>query len=312
MPAPLIRAFGASCDATGNNFDALDRSLARIEAAGATCAEIALFSCDSIVSGRVNRAVVRQLEAICGRRNLHYTVHGPLVSNFFDVKRTAMTMAVQKASVDITAALGTDVMVMRQGVLADEPDEATLTELLAAERDALIELGDYAAANGVTIAVENVMRYLPTIGYCAPPDRLAAHLSSIAHPNVRCTLEVGHAYLSAEQLGRTHLECMRPLGEHIVHIHCQDQYGRSPTMKTYTHHEAVAFGIGDLHLPMGWGDIDFDGLLLQLGLQPGITMFYELNPIQDAWLEQTLDRLGDLVDRLNAAASANAGEPHAH
>ncbi|MEM7696091.1 MAG: sugar phosphate isomerase/epimerase family protein [Pseudomonadota bacterium] len=306
MSTPLIRGFGASCQATGNNFDALDRKLGRVEAAGATFAEITLYSCDSIVSGRVNQTVVRQLEAICGRRNLGYTVHGPLVSNFFDRERMAMTMAVQKAAVDITSALGADVMVMHQGVLSDEPDDATLGELLSAERDALIELGDHAATKGVTIAVENLMCYLPTVRYCLAPERLAEQLSAVAHPNVRCTLDVGHAYLAAGQLGRTHLECMRPLAEHIVHVHCQDQYGRSPTIKTNTHHEAVAFGVGDLHLPMGWGDIDFDALLPQVGLRPGITMVYELNPIQDAWLEPTLDRLAQLVDRLNASHRTDA------
>ena len=58
-----------------------------------------------------------------------------------------------------------------------------------------------------------------------------------------------------------------------------DSFGR-PTSDAafYSHAERIAFGMGDLHLPMGWGDIGWETILPELACRPGTVMIVELPP----------------------------------
>jgi sugar phosphate isomerase/epimerase len=37
-------------------------------------------------------------------------------------------------------------------------------------------------------------------------------------------------------------------------------------------------GIGDLHMPLGWGDIDWDSIFAELDFLPGTVMMMEIGP----------------------------------
>ena len=61
------------------------------------------------------------------------------------------------------------------------------------------------------------------------------------------------------------------------HMHLHDSFGRPTTVrKFYSDAERVAYGMGDLHLPLGWGAIPFETLLPGKPFLPGTVMIVEL------------------------------------
>ena len=85
MVEPLIAGVGFATIGEQPDLSGLDRALGRIEDAGATHAELALFAADLIAGGRVRPEARRRLEAICARHRLSYTAHGVLAVNFMDM-----------------------------------------------------------------------------------------------------------------------------------------------------------------------------------------------------------------------------------
>jgi sugar phosphate isomerase/epimerase len=62
------------------------------------------------------------------------------------------------------------------------------------------------------------------------------------------------------------------------HLHVHDSFGLPYTKKTFYHAaEATALGIGDLHLPIGWGDIAWDEIFSELTFLPDTTLIMEID-----------------------------------
>ena len=56
-----------------------------------------------------------------------------------------------------------------------------------------------------------------------------------------------------------------------------DSFGIPTTIDGfYRPADRIAYGMGDLHLPLGWGDIAWDAILPELPLRPGTVMIVEL------------------------------------
>ena len=68
----------------------------------------------------------------------------------------------------------------------------------------------------------------------------------------------------------------------------------------YTDSERVAFGVGDLHLPFGWGDIPFETLLPGLPVLPGTVLTVELPERHWGELDACAAFARGLMQRMNA------------
>ncbi len=278
----------------------LDRALGRIEDAGASHAELALFAADLIAGGRILPEPRRRLEAICGRRRLHYTAHSTLAVNFMDEANLDLHKAVCRANLELAASVGASVLVHHPGVIPARP-APELERLHAVERAALREMGDLAGRLGLRLAVETL--FVESVAeYTADPVRLAAELRAVGHPNVVGTLDVSHSYLMCGFRGTSFTEALGAFAPVTGHFHLHDSFGRPPgsLYGFYTNSERVAFGVGDLHLPFGWGDIPFETLLPGLPVLPGSVLMVELP--ERYWVE--LDRCAAfalrLMERMNA------------
>lgn len=123
---------------------------------------------------------------------------------------------------------------------------------------------------GITVCIENL-------------SESAAHLSPVfeALPSLSLTLDVGHAQLLSSQ--NTGFGFIERLPERIRHIHLHDNLGGT----------SVA---DDLHLPVGKGIVDFDGLFHHLRLIGyNRTMTLELRP------EEIRHNLETVIQRLRRA-----------
>jgi sugar phosphate isomerase/epimerase len=302
---PVIKGIGFSTIAGSGDLGDLDRSLERIAGVGASHAELTLCTEDLVVDGRILDKRANRLEAICARYPLGYSVHGPICMNLMDEPRLALHKAAQRAMIELAARVGADMLVHHTGrvPMAIRPE---IDRLLAMERAALAELADIAQANGVHLAVENL--FPETVGdFTCDPVELAAHLGRIGHPAICGTLDFSHAYIMATSRGLDYAEALKAFAPWVNHLHVHDSFGRPQEMKTYSIAERLAYGQGDLHLPLGWGGIAWDDILPELSIRPGTVMIIELPPRWHSEMEACLEegrRLATLVGRAAERAAA--------
>jgi sugar phosphate isomerase/epimerase len=275
MAKDRIAGFGFATEGTSPDLAGLEETLARIETSGAAFAELALYELDLIVGSRVLAERRRRLEKICTRLKLKYTVHGMLSVNFMDHAHLDLHKSVCRASLELCDAIGAKVLVQHAGVVPAGP--ITLIEHLhTVERAALAEMGDFAARYGVRIALENL--FVETWArYTAEPARLARQIAEVDHEHVVGTLDFSHAYLMTSLYGLDFPDALRTLAPGAGHLHVHDSFGRQDfDGDFYTTSERIAFGQGDLHLPMGWGDVSWDEVLPGLPVRPGTVLMVEL------------------------------------
>jgi sugar phosphate isomerase/epimerase len=303
--ADTIAGFGFCTDEVRPDLSDLDAQLARIEATGASHCELSLYELDLVVGGRVLPERRRLLERICARRALKYTVHGVLAVNFMDEVHLDAHKAVCRAMLELCAAVGASVMAHHPGRLP-ATHAAHLERLHGIEREALREMGDVAAGYGVKIAVENLF-VEDAREYTPDPVRLAKEIAAIDHPHVCGLLDFSHAYIMAQFRGMDYLETLQAFAPQVNHLHVHDSLGRPTSIGGfYRFAEQIAFGMGDLHMPLGWGDIPWDAILPGLPLRPGTVMIVELQERYWAELEQcaaTARRFMDMVNGREARAA---------
>jgi sugar phosphate isomerase/epimerase len=270
-----IAGFGFCTDGARPDLSDLDDQLARIEATGASHCELSLYELDLIVGGRVLPERRRQLERICARRALRYTAHGVLTVNFMDEANLEAHRAVCRAMLELCGAVGASVMAHHPGKIAARP-APEIERLHRLERETLRAMGDVAAGHGVTIAVENLF-VEDGATYTPDPVRLAKEVAAIEHPNVCGLLDFSHAYIMSRVRGLDFRAAVGAFASRVNHLHVHDSLGRPTTIgRFYRFAEQIAYGMGDLHLPMGWGDLPWDDVLPGLPVRPGTVLIVEL------------------------------------
>ena len=303
--ADTIAGFGFCTDGALPDLADLDAQLARIEATGASHCELSLYELDLIAGGRVLPERRRRLEQICARRALRYTAHGVLTVNFMDEAHLELHKAVCRATLELCHAVGARVLAHHPGRVP-AAGAAQFERLHALERDALREMGDVAAGYGVTIAVENLF-VEDAATYTADPLRLAREIAAIDHAQVCGLLDFSHAYIMAEFQGFDFVEALAAFAPEVNHLHVHDSFGRPASIGGFFRFaEQIAFGMGDLHLPMGWGDIPWEAILPQLRFRPGTVLIVELAQRHFAELDRcaaTARRFADMVNRAQAKAA---------
>lgn len=300
-----IAGFGFCTDEALPDLSDLDDQLARIEATGASHCELSLYELDLIVGGRVLPERRRRLEQICARRSLRYTVHGVLTVNFMDEAHLELHKTVCRAMLELCDAVGASVMAHHPGKVPARP-APQLERLHDIERAALIEMAEVAAGYDVKIAVENLFVEDSAI-YTPDPARLAKEVAAIDHPNLCGLLDFSHAYIMTRFLGLDYLEALQTFAPQVNHLHVHDSFGVPRTIGGFFRvAEQAAYGMGDLHLPMGWGDLPWDAVLPELRFRPGTVMIVELSKRHWAELDgcaATARRFMELMNRAEPRAA---------
>jgi sugar phosphate isomerase/epimerase len=303
--AETIAGFGFCTDEVRPDLSDLDAQLARVEATGASHCELSLYELDLVVGGRVLPERRRLLERICGRRALKYTVHGVLAVNFMDQEHLDAHKAVCRAMLELCDAVGASVMAHHPGRVPST-HAAHLERLHGIERDALREMGEVAAGYGVKIAVENLF-VEDALTYTPDPVRLAKEIAAVDHPHVCGLLDFSHAYIMTQFRGTDYLEGLQAFAPEVNHLHVHDSLGRPTSIGGfYRFAEQIAFGMGDLHMPLGWGDIPWDAILPGLPLRPGTVMIVELQERYWAELEHCAATARRFMDMINGAEARAA------
>ncbi|MBC8264201.1 MAG: sugar phosphate isomerase/epimerase [Anaerolineales bacterium] len=294
-----MRIKGIGIDAHSPRLDGslevLEHDLTFFQRVGFDYVEIPVHGVDAILGGRLHERRVKEVQEIVGKLDLKYTVHSPDPLDLCDVERPDLQKAVFRSSLEFAQAIGAGIMVYHGGATnpPNNNEEAGLSveRLKEVEREALSELADDAAALGVVIGVENV----GPRSYSARIAELVEQVRKINHPNVGITLDFGHAYLTARHLGYDFLEAIELAAPDIVHVHVHDNFGRVvslPQDAPYIH--IAPFGVNDMHLPPGWGEIPYREVFSRLKDYQGVALM-ELKPRYSPYFEEALQETRRLL-----------------
>jgi len=267
---------------TGFNVGSDNGEFAQLEAdmranaeMGVDTVEIGITSLDLIAGGRIIKERHEALLALTRQFDFRYTVHGLVSSNFMDPVTQRHQVDAAKALVEVCNSIGAGILVHHSGNLRAEAiaDWAGADER---EREALTELADFARPHGVRIALENIFTTEPG-QYRQTPAEVAETVKAVSHPNVVALIDFSHAYIESTFRGLDFFAEIAAMAPVTGHLHVHDSFGRPQGFyKPYHPQENTALGIGDLHMPLGWGDIEWDRIFSDLTFLPDTVLMMEI------------------------------------
>lgn len=296
-----ISGVGVSGGPIKGRLQALDRNLAEIKAAGADFVELFGPEIDVVIGARLIGARIDAVRDALSRHGLRSTIHLPIETNLMDEMHRPMHHAVVRAFIEAAALLGSEALVIHPGVLSPAAAARDLERLRAVERDSLKMLADAAGDKNVDLCLENI---LPTWGMIRgayvdtgiDPRRVAEQVTRVDHPHLHGTIDFSHGYIASRYLGFDFAAAMAAFAPCVKHLHMHDSFGELETFERLPYGGDGPYGIGDLHLPIGWGSVPFEAVIPNLAVRPGTRMTIELR-------ERHWDHLAETVSAARALAS---------
>lgn len=304
---PII-GVGSSVPSVGGSVARLEQGLARIKDAGASHAELSTASLHVTVGGRDNARRVDEVVAVCERSGLKFSLHAPIAVNFMDETHGALHLEVLLSSIRFAARVGAAVVVIHPGRVTPQADVAARERLLGMERDLVRRAADVAGRHGIRVGLENLnpnrdMMAGHQTSYALDPMALAGQIDAIGHEAVCGVLDFAHGWLAAGKLGFDYHRHVRAFCPYVGHLHVTDNCGHPITALYTADADHVAFGMGDLHLPIGWGTVPYGTLLEDLPIRPGTIANLELGGAYITELESSIAATAEIAARLATTRS---------
>jgi sugar phosphate isomerase/epimerase len=243
--------------------------------------ELMCFAQDLILDGKVLTSRAERIRQSLDHHSIVATMHGPISLNLLDSPDNLdRHLGVGLAYIDLGVVLGITAMVIHTGYCS-ETDQTVLRSRYAAQRDGLKRLADYAGRHGIMIYVENIFPFFEG-AHTALPGQLAEEILVVDHPQLLGCFDVSHAYIACTAYGADLPHEAKQISPVAPHWHVHDSFGRPNTgLNPYTKSECLAYGMGDLHLAVGDGDLPWSSVLNSAPPISGSTFNIELNP--DLW-----------------------------
>ncbi len=307
---PDVRGAGFSSGVLEDpDFERLRQNLDEAAGLGLEFVELPLFAMDLIAGGRILPTQLRRLrEAIAGR-GLSFTAHAPIGVNFMH-PRDALSRhhSVARATIEVAAEIGAAHLVLHTGHMPGR-DEAAIEAAYAAQRDAFHSLGDIAAIHSLVIAVENI--FVTEAGaHTALPSRLAREIEAIDHPNVRACLDFSHAAITCNAQRADYLTEAKALARVSRHLHLHDSFGDPVQLRTYSRSERVAYGLGDLHLPIGWGNLPWQEMMGAFEFEADVIFNLELPVPYWFAVPESVRAMREMIETYRASTAGGKLAPH--
>lgn len=284
-----IIATGFNAASNNGEMQSLGDDLRALADMGVDTVELGVTTLDLIAGGRIIKDRAERLVALTKQFDLRYTVHGLVSSNFMDPATCRYQIDAAKALVEICDRLGARILVQHGGCLrAEQIFDRAAADLR--EREALLELAEFAKPYGVRIALENIFTTEPG-QYRQTPAEVAETVKAVNHANVVALIDFSHAYIESTYRGLNFREQIAAMAPVAGHLHLHDSFGRPQGFyKGYHPQENTAMGIGDLHMPLGWGDIDWEDIFSELDFLPGTVAMMEIGARYRAEQPESLER----------------------
>ena len=214
-----------------------------------------LFSC-----GLLNKPMLHEIKNIASSYPCHFTVHSPYALDLRQNKREKIQLQLFKSMIDLTHLLNEEKQIKNYQefpyglCVVHYSKKSNEYHIEKRYENLLLQMADYATQAGVLIAIENNdnERISPLVDM----------LTKLNHPNLKMTMDFGHAFLAAEYLGENFLDNIKLSLPFMRHIHLHDNFGivdfeKYKGQKRDSLMIRTQLGVGDLHLPVGWGKIPY-------------------------------------------------------
>jgi sugar phosphate isomerase/epimerase len=302
-PMGNIIGTGFNVGSIDGEFASFHEDLQALAEIGVDTVELGLTSLDLIAGGRIIPERIERLVAITSQFDFRYTVHGLVSSNFMDPVTQRYQLDAARALVEVCNRVGAGILVQHGGCLrADQIAERADAD--SREREALVELAEFARPHGVRIALENIFTTEPG-QYRQTPSQVAETVRAVNHPNVVALIDFSHAYLESTYRGLDFFAEIAAMAPVAGHLHVHDSFGRPQGFyRPYHLQENTAMGIGDLHMPLGWGDIDWDRIFAELTFLPDTVLMMEIGRRYRAEQPDSLRRARHLAGLITPQAVA--------
>jgi sugar phosphate isomerase/epimerase len=286
-----IRGMGVSLppNDTMGNLEKLKNKLIKIEELGFEAVELSLHGMDVIRNGVIDRQRLEAYRSLLSSFSLRYTTHAPYSINLFRKSDTSIERASLIASLEVSGAVGAETMVYHVGRYVGEEEflyphtwfdytKENKQELLVEEQSFMRKLGQLGQQLNVRIAMENMRPYLDCPYYCYAviPSSLVEQVEAINHPFIGITLDVGHLYLSHKMYGLDLLTELRRMVPHVIHLHVHDNYGKTCFSSEKNQYELAPIGRGDMHMPIGDGEIPMGDIFKEMPAEFNGYMIHEV------------------------------------
>lgn len=301
-----IVATGFNAGSVDGELASLERDLRQLADIGVDTVELALTSLDLIAGGRIIAERAERLLALTRQFDFRYTVHGLVSANFMDPATCAFQLQAAKALVELCDRIGARILVQHGGHLrAGQIHERA--EADRRERDTLFELAEFCRPYGVRIAFENIFTTEPG-QYRQTPAEVAATVKAVDHSNLVALIDFSHAYIESTYRGLDFREELRAMAPVAGHLHVHDSFGRPQGSYLPFHApEATALGLGDLHMPLGWGDIDWNDIFRELEFLSDTVLMMEIGRRYRSEQPASLKQARQLID-VNKSSARIAAE----
>ncbi len=213
------------------------------------------------------------------RHGLRCTVHSCWGVNLADDTYRSAWETCVLGTLKVACTLGALRVVVHPGVVSSALAAEDRQRSFVAEREAFARIAERARELDLIVVVENLNPTPDVVGGrsvypCVDPRQVVALVETINNPHLRMVFDVGHYCLAVNNgyAGDFIGDDARGL---IAHVHIHDNLGRVSAREP-RYEEALQIGVGDLHLPLGFGRVPG---LIEAGRVPAInaaTVNYEL------------------------------------
>ena len=226
------------------NDEKLKHCLELVKASGANCCELIMHSMDVLLNGKLVECRVAAVKEVLKEYPFEYTIHMPYayspkwgggISFFAECIKFAREIGAKVINVHASHIEIGDVMAL-------DEDAEFYREVGCLAKDIIIGIETPCYTSART----------PGNLLGASPQAMIKHIERINAPNVGITVDFGHTYISSKIFKRDFLHDIEVLSKKTVHLHVHENFGKPGNMENYM--DNYALGIGDLHLPPGWGE----------------------------------------------------------
>ena len=270
---------GVMLPLSGNSKGRLGGFLAIAKASGFDFVELRLDAGEFLIVG--GRPVFDAIDARAqlDAHGLGCTVHSCWGLNLADEACRAAWETCIFGTLEVARTLGALRVVVHPGFVSSALSLDEQRHAFAAERDAFARIAERAQGLDLVVVVENLNPTPDVVAKrcvypCVDPNEVVALIEAVGSPHLRMVFDVGH-YLLAVKNGYAPEFVGHDAKGLIAHVHLHDNLGRV-TNRELRYEEAAQAGLGDLHLPLGFGVATE---LIESGQVPaiaGATVNYEL------------------------------------
>jgi len=294
-----MKKVGLSAECKNGNIASLASQIDHFKSLGIDSVEIPLFETDIICGKKIISSELGILKNILDNKDIAKTVHGELSVNLLDSEYFDDHKEILKKDIEVSGAIGATHLVTHFGQTTNTifDDQATYNDLLTRQNDCYAEMGEFGKRHGVVLAIENIFPF--TVKHYAPmPSEVGAQLKKINHPNIKCCLDISHAYINCTYRNAHFIDEIKHMGPLAEHIHMHDSFGILQQMRTNLKSEASSYGFGDLHLPLGWGDIPFAKVFESLEFPENINLNFELPSRYEKYWQQNIIEARQILEKI--------------